>query len=245
MISLSVMGVGCKTKKKDQGPSASGSTTPGRLAPYSEDAHRLALREELSSTHAAKEGFDINPERVEFYFQALTKISALFGTQDDLPSNLSEIHTQPNPSLREVRLVLDADSQFKDSFSQKRTVTPDLYMNQILSQNRISIREYQESSIGPQVLLYADKMLNAPELANALGQFKGIKAAEAVLPMGDGNDITSGSEGKNAFAIRFSIGKGDCPSGCIYRKFWVFYVTPDGAVSFQGTRGELPEGEDR
>lgn len=227
----------CKSKKVDEKPVAS----TGRLAPYSEDAHRLALRDELTSRSQPKEGFEIDADRVNFYFEALTKIGQMIGSTEEIPSHLSEIHTFPNPSVREVLLVLDKDSQFKDAFSQKRTITPDLYMNQLLSQNRISIKDYQESSIGPQVLLYADKMLNAPELAHTLAQFKGISGAEAVIPSGDGNDITAGAEGKNATAIKLSIGKGDCPSGCIHRKFWVFYVHPDGSVTFEGTRGELPE----
>lgn len=238
LVAVALLGfAGCKSKKVDEKPVAS----TGRLAPYSEDAHRLALRDELTSRSQPKEGFDIDADRVNFYFEALTKIGEMIGTHDDIPGYLSEIHTFPNPSVREVLVVLDNDSQFKDAFSQKRTVTPDLYMNQLLSQNRISIKDYQESSIGPQVTMYADRMLNAPELAHTLAQFKGISGAEAVIPSGDGNDITAGAEGKNATAIKLSIGKGDCPSGCIHRKFWVFYVHPDGSVTFEGTRGELPE----
>ncbi len=32
----------------------------------------------------------------------------------------------------------------------------------------------------------------------------------------------------------FSIGRGDCPSGCIYRKYWIFEVA-NGVARFVGS----------
>ena len=61
---------------------------------------------------------------------------------------------------------------------------------------------------------------------------------------GDGNDIIWGSEGKNHMALKFKVGQGDCPSGCINNKYWIFYVQEDGSINYMGTRGELPEGEE-
>jgi hypothetical protein len=44
----------------------------------------------------------------------------------------------------------------------------------------------------------------------------------------DGNNITL-ERGDEKTTIDFSIGRGDCPAGCIYRKHWVFDVQNDKA----------------
>lgn len=45
---------------------------------------------------------------------------------------------------------------------------------------------------------------------------------------GDGNYIGLERNGDVA-TITFSIGRGDCPAGCTYRKFWEFKVLGDKA----------------
>ena len=42
--------------------------------------------------------------------------------------------------------------------------------------------------------------------------------------IGDGNNITLKRDNESAL-ITFSIGRGDCPAGCIYRKYWEFKVS--------------------
>ena len=45
------------------------------------------------------------------------------------------------------------------------------------------------------------------------------------------------------YAIRITIGWGDCPAGCINRHVWSYSVTPDGAVTLDSETGDpLPPG---
>jgi len=45
------------------------------------------------------------------------------------------------------------------------------------------------------------------------------------------------------YAIRITLGWGDCPAGCIYRHVWSYSVTPDGAVTLDSETGDpLPPG---
>ena len=46
--------------------------------------------------------------------------------------------------------------------------------------------------------------------------------------IGDGNTITM-IRSKNSAQVIFSIGDGDCPSGCIYHKYWEFQVSNNKA----------------
>jgi len=42
--------------------------------------------------------------------------------------------------------------------------------------------------------------------------------------LGDGNNISISRNGDST-VITFSVGSGDCPAGCIYRKYWEFIVS--------------------
>lgn len=243
LVSGLVFMAGCKGKKGNNNKKA--EDLPAELAKaYQEDANRLALRELITSTRRTSElGTAIPEERVKYYFDALKKIYFMSKSDENIP-DISHIHTWPDPDMQEVKVLLEKDSPFKEPFSQKRTTTTDMYLNQILSENKLSITNYEESIIGPMVYFKSPKFLNTKELAYMLTQIKGIQVGEAMIPSGDGNNITTGAEGKNALAIRYSVGEGDCPSGCIHRKYWVFYLNPDNTISYMGTRGELP-GEEK
>lgn len=73
---------------------------------------------------------------------------------------------------------------------------------------------------------------NLLPLIQAFEKIPSIAVAENNGACFDGNNITL--ERKNTLAtIDFSIGRGDCPSGCIYRKHWIFEVT-NGVARFVG-----------
>jgi len=45
------------------------------------------------------------------------------------------------------------------------------------------------------------------------------------------------------YAIRITIGWGDCPAGCINRHVWSYTVTPDGNATLDSETGDpLPPG---
>ena len=47
----------------------------------------------------------------------------------------------------------------------------------------------------------------------------------------------------NGFAIKITIGWGDCPAGCIHRHVWSYSVTPDGHATLDSETGDpLPTG---
>lgn len=52
-----------------------------------------------------------------------------------------------------------------------------------------------------------------------------------------------GEPTETGYAIRITIGWGDCPAGCIYRHVWHFSVTPDGNATLDSETGDpLPPG---
>jgi hypothetical protein len=233
---------GCKPASGGQKNKGKDRELPAELAAaYREDAARLAVRELLTTTQTGENAADIPQGRIDYFYGLLSKVYWICKDVDSIP-DLSGIHTLKNPSLRQIMVVLDKTSPFKENWSKGVTLTNNLYLNQMISKYKITIKNYRESSLGPTMIMETGMDVNTKELAFLIKNIETIRHAEAEGIVGDGNDITYGSDGKNAMAIKYSIGEGDCPSGCINRKSWVFYILTDGSISFMGTRGKIPVG---
>lgn len=210
---------------------------------YKEDAARLAARELISSKQTGELGADIPPARIAYFYDLLSKIYWMSLGADSIP-DLSSIHTFPSPNLHEVMVVLEKDSPFKENWSKGVTTTSNLYLNQMIARYHLKIKNYRESGLGPTMIFESPDYINTTELAYLLKNIESIRHAEAESMVGDGNNIEWGSDSKNAMALKYSIGDGDCPSGCINRKYWVFYVLPTGEIDYMGTRGNIPAEKD-
>ena len=55
---------------------------------------------------------------------------------------------------------------------------------------------------------------------------------------GDGNDIRASRA--DLILLDYSVGYGDCPAGCIGRRFYHFAVHEDGTVDYLGASGSPP-----
>lgn len=243
LVAMLALGMaGCKPAAGGQkGKGKTRELPPELAAAYREDAARLAVRELLSTTQTGENAARIPQDRIDYFFGVLSKVYWICKDVDSIP-DLSGIHTLKNPSLRQVMVVLDKNSPFKENWSKGVTLTNNLYLNQLISDHKISIKNYRESSLGPTLIMETAMDVNTKELAFLLKNFETIRHAEAEGIVGDGNDITYGADGKNGLAIKYTIGEGDCPSGCINRKSWVFYLLQDGSIAYMGTRGKIPVG---
>jgi hypothetical protein len=236
-ILLTVSMVACKSKNAVQ-KNASPELPAELAAAYREDAARLAVREYNTSSQTGEHEATIPQDRIDYFYGLLTKVYWTFQKADSIP-DLSGIHTLKAPNLRQILVVLEKDSPFKENWSKGMTLTNNLYLNQLTSKYKISIKNYRETSVGPSLMMETPNNVNTKELAFLVKNFESIRTAEVQGLVGDGNDITYGSDSKNAMAIKYSIGEGDCPSGCTNRKFWIFYIMPDGTVNYMGTRGKI------
>jgi hypothetical protein len=236
-----VLGIAaCKGSKEKQQKPTAGRELPAELAAaYREDAARLAVREYNTTPQTGERIADIPPDRINYYFELLSKVYWMCVDTDTIP-DLSIIHTRPTPNLRQIQVVLDKTSPFKENWSKGITMTSNLYLNQLISKYKLTIKNYQESTIGPSMIFESPMPINTRELAFLFKNFETIRSAESAGIVGDGNDITWGTDSKNAMAIRYSIGAGDCPSGCTQRKIWTFYVLQDGSINYMGARGTIP-----
>jgi hypothetical protein len=240
----------CKSQKTTQKPdkkSPKGQPElPAELvAAYKEDAHRIALRElQSQKTVTGEMEARIPQERVDYFYDKLVKSYAIWMKSDSI-EDLTHIHTFGNPDMRTIRLVVAPESPYLKTWSQYNEVTENLYINQLVSKYGLEITEYKTTTLGPTVYMRSAGFINTPELCYILANFEGIKFVEPEGKAGDGDDIEVTSTAKTGRILRFSIGAGDCPSGCIHRKYWNFLLEDSGNVRYIGIEGEIPSGTDK
>ncbi|MEM7036111.1 MAG: hypothetical protein AAF570_03955 [Bacteroidota bacterium] len=231
---------GCKSGPKGDKETKKDALPEALAKAYQEDAARMTLREILSSNQSGEREAELPKERVAYFYDLLSKIYWMSEKDEEIPK-ISHIHTFGSPSLNQILTVLEKDAEFKENWANGRTMSSNLYLNQLMSRYKLKIKNYRDGALGPTMILESPMYVNTTELAFLLSNIDGIRHAEAQGMVGDGNDISFGGDGKNHVAVKYSIGKGDCPSGCIHRKYWIFYLNDDGSISYQGTRGSLPE----
>jgi hypothetical protein len=78
--------------------------------------------------------------------------------------------------------------------------------------------------------IYSKNEYNLIPIVNKFSLISSIidKDWEKGYCVGDGNTITM-TRSKNSAQVIFSIGDGDCPSGCMYHKYWEFQVSNNKA----------------
>ncbi|MCU0453003.1 MAG: hypothetical protein MUE68_05050 [Bacteroidetes bacterium] len=205
------------------------------LQRYVEDAYRLAARH-MESTQMA----DVSiPE--ELYRSLLNGLTHLHRAVN-LPARDSiveryAIHTSASPMLHEVILYgLDTSCTWTSRLIARALPTGQPTVDSLFAAYDLTIK--QVFGIGPSrfVLLRSSSPLHVSALSRRFSGIPCLVGAEPHGVSGDGNDISAEAE-TDAWKITFSLGWGDCPSGCIYRHFWRFRVRSDGRVEFLESGG--------
>jgi hypothetical protein len=244
LVALMLIFSACKGQKHAHQKPAKGKKNvpevPAELASkFREDANRLALRElQAQKTVTGEMEARIPADRIEYYYDKLTRAWAIWTLSDSI-EDLNHIHTFPNPDMRTVRLVISPESPYLKNWSQKNEVTDNLYINQLISKYGLQITDYKNATLGPTFMMQSAGFINTPELCFIFSNLEGIKFADPEGMTGDGNDIEVTATAKTGRILRFSVGAGDCPSGCMYRKYWNFLLQDDGSVMYIGTEGSL------
>ncbi len=81
----------------------------------------------------------------------------------------------------------------------------------------------------PWLSVNTDNFYNLKPIIEAFEKLSCVTIAENNGGCFDGNNITLERDNNQA-TVSFSIGRGDCPAGCIYRRTWVFKTNNNKAT---------------
>lgn len=206
---------------------------------YRIDAARLAVRDVRSRSASPLPPVEVQPAVAAAFQDALLAVRALDHPARDSVTELYEIHTFPEPPLREIIVGLRRGSRLASAWEAGRRRTGEPAADALIDRYGLTLvtyRSYTHSS--PWAVLRAAQELDAGALALRFRAVPGVEYAEGNGVVGDGNDIRSRTE-EGALILDYSVGFGDCPAGCLGRHTWSFRIR-NGVAEFVGSSGARP-----
>ncbi len=214
------------------------SRVPAELrAAYLEDANRLALRDLLAN------GFSEVPipqDAVQPYYNALVLVyNATALPARDTVVNVYGIHAR-GPATRSLLLQLLGTETWVERLARREIPTGEPAVDTLLARYSLSVGTVYTLHDGDVLItLGPPEPLNITALAGLFRGISGVRFAEPNNLIGAGNDIGGLIDGSRVL-LDYSVGYGDCPSGCIARRFYHFAVRDDGTVEYLGASGSPP-----
>jgi hypothetical protein len=192
---------------------------------YTLDAQLLSLKEMLSDTGSLyKDTVIISDSLVMKYVSVVSSVFDLKSVTTDSIFNLHQVHVFPDVPFNTIALKLDTNSSWVKTYLLDSLVSGNEEFDSITEKYDFRLTQIWNLSTSLIAFISSGKVLNVSALESPLKEIEGIKEAlPYVFYTGDGNDIEIKSEGERS-VINFSVGWGDCPSGCIDRHYWQFSV---------------------
>jgi len=240
LIAAAVMLAACDTATapRSMQSSVDDSRLPAdRRAAYFDDASRVALRDLVAT------GFReirIPQEAVQPYYNALVSVyNAAALPARDTVVDVYRIHTFALPATRSLYLVVGLNEVWAHRLTHDSLPTGNILVDRLVTDFALSVDIVDTLFTGDLlIVLRSAEPLNMAALAPQFRQASGVHSANPDTRIGDGNDI--GGERDDATRLAYSVGYGDCPAGCIARRFYHFAIHDDGTVEYLGASGSPP-----
>jgi len=240
LLAAAVMLAACDTATAPSSMQSSvdDSRVPAELrAAYLEDANRLALRDLLVNGFAE---VLIPQDAVQPYYNALVLVyNATALPARDTVVEVYRIHTFPAPTTRSLMLQLRASDAWVQALARREIPAGDATVDTLLARYSLSVGGVFTIYNGDVFLtLGSAQPLNVKALGTLFAGIAGVKSADPNGAVGDGADIVGSIN--STLLLHYSVGYGDCPAGCIARRFYNFAVHDDGTVEYLGASGAPP-----
>ncbi|MFA6517945.1 MAG: T9SS type A sorting domain-containing protein, partial [Bacteroidia bacterium] len=152
-----------------------------------------------------------------------------------------DIHTSRSPSLISFSIIADSTLPWMQQLGMGNIPTGTPEVDSLLIPYGLMVNSYFRrfgSEVNHWVFFKSDSFYNTRALAKAFEKIQGVSHTEPEFAIGDGNYIIDSIYNDHVELI-YSLGWGDCPAGCINRRFWKFNVYNDCSVEYMGSYGDL------
>jgi hypothetical protein len=192
---------------------------------YLEDSRQLYLREVMANPNHP------NYNEAVLDTNELNKILGTFQLVYNLKSPVKDtvyevykIHALRCYSLRSIVLKVDVAAPEIIHLANGQIPTGNTALDNILTKYEFdSVKISYSYPDFPWLSIYTKNSYNLTPIIKALEEIPSVILAENNGGCFDGNDIHLERD-LNTATISFSIGRGDCPAGCIYRRYWIFRI---------------------
>lgn len=202
---------------------------PGELTEFEKsylpDCRELYVREILAdTTHANYHNPELDPDALQKLLDAFRLVYNLDVPERDTVFTVYNIHALRCHSLSSILLEVDPEAPEIQKMVNGLIPTDYAPLDQLLVPYGFdSVRVSYHYPDFPWLSLRTKGYYNLVPLIHAFEKLPYVLVAEENGGCFDGNNITLQRDNGQIF-LTFSIGRGDCPAGCIYRRYWKFRV---------------------
>ncbi|TYA71506.1 hypothetical protein [Seonamhaeicola marinus] len=200
---------------------------------YFFDAKQLYFHEIFQdSNHPNYQNEILDQNEIDKILKIIQAVYYSDSPERDTVFDIHKIHGYYCYSFSSISLKVDTEAPEIKNLVNKVIPTGETKLDDLLNLYDFdSIRTSYSYPKFPWLTIYTDKEFNMIPLEEEFKKVTSIEYAEFNKGcIGDGNTIEL-TRNDNSATITFSIGKGDCPAGCIYRKHWEFEVS-NGSAKF-------------
>jgi hypothetical protein len=205
---------------------------------YTEDAKLLALREIYSDrSHYYADSITIPSDLINNYIDILSVVYDMNNDVTDTLFNLYQIHAFPDIPYMEIGMMADTSYDWINNYLNDSLVSGNSKFDSLMLKYDFKLQSYHHLNTTTFIQITTSDYLNLYPIVDSLEMIQGLSSVSAITSWaGDGNDIEILYRNDTAY-VDFSIGWGDCPSGCINRRYWKFAVIECEGV-YLGTSGD-------
>jgi hypothetical protein len=199
---------------------------------YTDDARNLYFSEILAdSNHANYHEKQIDNSQVQSILKTIQAVYCLDVPERDTVFTLNSIHGYYCYSYHAISLEVNTNLPEIENLANGIIPTGNVALDSLLLAYHFdSVKTSFSYPNTPWLTIYTADEYNMIPIQQDLEALDQIILAEMSLGcVGDGHNITLLRDG-DASTLTFSIGSGDCPSGCLYHRYWEFNVTNDIAT---------------
>lgn len=204
---------------------------------YKTDADKLNYRRIFKTNSSFKDSIGFSRTITNTYLKALVAVyNATALPAVDTIVNIYNIHAY-NPIVNQLLIQADSNLLWMKSIRNNIIPTGNSTVDSLMTKYYLQKQWYSTWVTANATLTFkTDSNCNISALAKKFKTISGVTAADSSFYMADNSDIQD-SITVNYTWLVFSYGWGDCPNGCMYKRYWGFRIYNNCSVEYGGSYG--------
>lgn len=206
---------------------------PYILENYYSDAKQLYYNEVFNDpNHPHYDEITLDTAEITKVLKIIQAVYNLSSPERDTIFSVHQIHGYYCYSFNSLILNVDTSLQEIKNLANMIMPTGESELDNLLNTYHFdSVRTAYSYPNFPWLTIYTEDEYNILPIESEFNNLRSVLMTDFSKGcVGDGNTITLSRNDQSA-TITFSIGKGDCPAGCTYHKYWEFEVI-NGKANF-------------
>ena len=200
---------------------------------YYNDAKLLYCNEIYQdSTHFNRNNPILDTVEISKVLKIIQTIYSINSPETDIIFNVYKIHSRLSISFNSFYLKVQTNLPEIINLADGKIPTGNRNLDNLLTTYKFDSVKTSYSYPGfPWMTIFSKGEYNLLPIVSRFNKIPSIILTEMEkgYGIGDGNTITM-TRFQDSAKVIFSIGDGDCPSGCIYHKYWEFQVSDNKAI---------------